>query len=175
VIHARQWGDIGSENTFHRAPSNPRTLARLVATWITDIDATIPAALLLEPLNPTAKWAEQLEGLTFDLDLDLDAAVITELRRRFAGTSSIYGDVRNALAHPRSAIAQRFGRALRDAQESGVMGPLMYGNWDGTPRRPVSRTRSTLQLAIDNTGSPEASPLLASSLRLRPWPFPTSC
>ena len=66
-----------------------------------------------------------LEAVIFDLRLDLDDSTMAKVRRRLATTSSLYRAVRKAMAQPRSSVGKRLANALRDAEESGVMGELM--------------------------------------------------
>lgn len=73
-----------------------------------------------------------LEAVIFDLRLDLDDSTMAKVRRRLATTSSLYRAVRKAMAQPRSSVGKRLANALRDAEESGVMGELMWGQWADT-------------------------------------------
>jgi len=133
LIQARQWGDMGSEMTWRALPRQPSGLADLVTSWITQVDGVVAAALMFEPLSPVTDWDKMLEAVTFDLWLDLDVSTMAKVRRRLATTSSLYRAVRKAVAHPRSAVGKRLANAFRDAEESGVMGELMWGHWaDGT-------------------------------------------
>jgi hypothetical protein len=129
LIQVRQWGDMGSAMTWRAVPRQPSGLADLVASWVTQVGGVLAAALMLEPLSPFADWDEMFEEVTFDLWFDLDDSTMAKVRRRLATTSSSYRAVRKALAQPRSAVGKRLASALRDAQESGVTGELMWGGW----------------------------------------------
>jgi len=117
------------EQTTVRQPCNASSL--FVQQYLR-IDARSHRCPRFEPLSPVAAWDKMLEAVTFDLWLDLDESSWEEVRRRLATTSSLYRAARKAMAQPRSAVGRRLANALRDAEESGIMGALMWANWADT-------------------------------------------
>lgn len=138
LVIARQWGDMGEESELLRTPRSSRGLAKLVAEWIRSVEIVVPAAVALEEFDPrrtlsenAAKvWDDRFEDVDLSIDLDLDPDVIDLLRRRLARADPLYRRTRDALRRPRGKNGRALAVALDELGESGVLGPLLSGNWE---------------------------------------------
>jgi hypothetical protein len=137
LLQIRSWGDIERPTQLLPMPDTATELAALLAQWITEVDAEVPAAIALEPLDPDlvldgqqrAAWRDRMECVTADLTLDVEPDVIQALQEHLTREASLYTAVRLALRDPLSPQGKRFAAALDDAAEDGVIGGVLYGGW----------------------------------------------
>ena len=139
LVWTRQWGDQDEESKFSRLPRTPLSLAGLIADWIISIGAEVPAAFSLEPFDPKGTlgsedaeiWRNRFESLNASLGFNLDADVLAHLGRRLARRNPLYRRTRNAFLRPQGKDGQALATALDAVLRHGVLGQLLYGNWEG--------------------------------------------
>jgi hypothetical protein len=139
LVWTRQWGDQDEESKFSSLPRTPLSLAGLIADWIISIGAEVPAAFSLEPFDPKGTlgsedaeiWRNRFESLNASLGFNLDADVLAHLRRRLARRNPLYRRTRNAFLRPQGKDGQALATALDAVLRHGVLGQLLYGNWEG--------------------------------------------
>lgn len=124
------WGDIEQHSVVSRWPQDPGAQAGIVANWVTVSEAQTAAAIALVPLDLTVlgeddarSLQEDLEALTFGLDLDLPTEVI-QLLAVLLDDDPIYAATAAALRDPASSGGQRFRTALSEAVNDGLIGEL---------------------------------------------------
>jgi len=138
LLWARQWGDQGEESEFSGLPQSPRSLAKVIAEWAVSIAAEVPAAFVLLPFDPNGtlsaadaeRWDERFEGVEASIGFDVHADVLAHLRRSLSQKSPMYRRVRKAFLHPHGKDGKAFARALDGVLEDGVLGQLLWGNWE---------------------------------------------
>jgi hypothetical protein len=138
LLWARQWGDQGEESAFSGLPQSPRSLAGEIADWAVSIAVEVPTAFVLLPFDPNGtlsaadaeRWNERFEGVDASISFDLDADVLAHLGRSLSRKSPIYRRVRKAFLHPHGKDGQALATALDGVLEDGVLGQLLWGNWE---------------------------------------------
>jgi hypothetical protein len=139
LVWTRQWGDQEEESRFSSLPCTPLALAGLIADWVISIGAELPAAFSLESFDPKGTlgsedaeiWDNRFESLNASLGFNLDADVLAHLRRRLARRNPLYRRTRNALLRPQGKDGHALATALDAVLQHGVLGQLLYGNWEG--------------------------------------------
>lgn len=130
-----RWGDLGTEyDTIWTTDLLQQ--AEFLRDAITYEEAEVPAALMLETLDPGKSlspealdhWQDLLHELTLSLDLSCGDELAHRVRDLLM-ERPLYVACRNALAEPMSPLGQRFLSALEDSVASGVPGAVQSGSW----------------------------------------------
>jgi hypothetical protein len=128
------WGDQDPGTSIHHLARNQAKLVALVADWVLGQDFESAVAMSLEPFDPRAtlpsseraEWDELLEGLTTSAWTELSSEASKQLGRRLKRLGTNYRAVASALASPRGRLGRGLKAALIDANESGVMGAVLW-------------------------------------------------
>lgn len=143
TLSFRQWGDLETSVRIEAPPTTQSGWVHTLATWIeTEVEALVPAALALEPLDPggtldaeqQAEWENRLAEFSADLSLDLDDDTSMALRQAFTDESSshyshAYVEVVTALREPLSRAGRQLSTALDAANAGEPIGEVLSGNW----------------------------------------------
>ena len=135
-LQQRRWGDLGNETFITPGNVTARSVATCVLDLVAQEEATVAAALALEPLDPDrtltgderAKWENLIEELSVELTLNSDTPVM-DLILASLETVPLYRQCREALREPYGLLGQQLRGALLEAVETGVIGGLMSGSW----------------------------------------------
>ena len=138
LLWARQWGDQGEESAFSLLPQSPRSLAGVIADWAVSIAVEVPTAFALLPFDPNGtlsaadaeRWDERFEGVAASISFDLDADALAHLGRSLSRKSPICRRVKKAFLHPHGEDGKALATALDGVLEDGVLGQLLWGNWE---------------------------------------------
>jgi hypothetical protein len=138
LLWARQWGDQGEESAFSSLPQSPRSMAGKIADWAVSIAVEVPTAFALLPFDPdrtlsaaaSERWNERFEGVNASISFDLDADDLAHVGRSLSRRSPIYRRVRKAFLHPHGKDGQALATALDGVLVDGVLGQLLWGNWE---------------------------------------------
>lgn len=135
-LQYRRWGDLGNEVSVTPGNVTPQDVAAQVLHLVAHEEATVAAALALEPLDPDgtltaealATWRNLIEELSMELTLSTDRQVNDLLRASLEG-DPLFRACRQALAEPNGVLGQQLEAALEETTESGLIGELLSGNW----------------------------------------------
>lgn len=177
---ARQWGDEGTEMVVLELPSSAVELAPVVADWIIARESAALAAITFEPLDAAGTLSEdertQWESLLAAPEVEVTVELPNEAfdsMRSCLGRDPLYRATKEALQDPGGDLGQALRTALEELEESGVLGPLMSGEWSEPPvADPVAAppiehllTDGRRVLQVDASTVMPADPLRESALR----------
>ena len=133
-----RWGDVDEESSIILLPEADDELARVLASWLLELEAEVAAAFSMEALEVralTSDMREQWEALieTFtesaSVTLAVSDAAVASLRQELR-ESPRYLQTLEALSSPTSELGRALLQRLIEFETDGVLGPIEFGNWN---------------------------------------------